>query len=309
MKVPNYLWGEGVRHATYIINRIAKRVLNEQTPYEALKGNKPNIEHIRVFGCVSYAKAETQHLRKIDDRSRILVHLGTEPGSKACRLLNPSSQKIVVSRDVMFDETKAWKWNEKTSDAEQRPGMFTLSMSEFGNNGVRNDPEEGFNNEDEVTTEEVKEKDNDITETTQVRKSTRISKKPSYLKDYIYLAEIEGGRLLLVINEELFEFADAIQEEVWRNACQEEITSINRNNTWTVMDLPDGAKAIGLKWIFKIKRNSDGSINKYKSRLVAKGYIQRYGVGYEEVFAPVARIETIRFIISLAASNGWKSTI
>lgn len=72
------------------------------------------------------------------------------------------------------------------------------------------------------------------------------------------------------------------------------------------MELPPGAKAIGLKWIFKIKRNSDGSINKYKSRLVAKGYVQRYGVDYEEVFAPVARIETIQLLINLAATNGWE---
>ena len=78
------------------------------------------------------------------------------------------------------------------------------------------------------------------------------------------------------------------------------------NKTWDLVDLPPGAKPIGLKWIFKIKRNADGSINKYKSRLVAKGYIQRHGIDFEEVFAPVARIETVRFIIALAASRGWE---
>ena len=77
MSVPNYLWGEGVRHATYIINRVGTKVLESQTPYEALKGRKPNVEHLKVFGCISYAKVDTPHLRKLDDRSRILVHLGT----------------------------------------------------------------------------------------------------------------------------------------------------------------------------------------------------------------------------------------
>ena len=65
-------------------------------------------------------------------------------------------------------------------------------------------------------------------------------------------------------------------------------------------------KPIGLRWLFKIKFNSDGTIKKYKSRLVAKGYVQQYGKDYEEVFAPVARLETIRLLVSIAATRGWE---
>ena len=97
-----------------------------------------------------------------------------------------------------------------------------------------------------------------------------------------------------------------MEEKVWRDACEDEISSIIKNKTWELVDLPKGAKPIGLKLIFKIKRNSDGTINKHKSRLVAKGYIQRHGIDFEEVFAPVARIESIRLIISIAASKGWE---
>lgn len=60
------------------------------------------------------------------------------------------------------------------------------------------------------------------------------------------------------------------------------------------------------KWVFKVKRNTYGSINKYKARLVVKGYIQRHGVDFEKVFSPVARIETVRVIIALASLNGWE---
>ena len=60
-----------------------------------------------------------------------------------------------------------------------------------------------------------------------------------------------------------------------------------------------------MRWIFKIKRNADGTINKYKARLVAKGYVQHYGIDFDEVFAPVARLDTIRLLISIAATNGW----
>ena len=118
------------------------------------------------------------------------------------------------------------------------------------------------------------------------------------------LADDEAEHLFLLLNEEPWSYEEAVEEKVWRDACQDEMESIIKNNTWDLVDLPKGAKAIGLKWIFKIKRNADGSISKYKSRLVAKGYIQRHGVDFEEVFAPVVRIETVRFIIVLAASRG-----
>ncbi|XP_048625675.1 uncharacterized protein LOC106444440 isoform X1 [Brassica napus] len=108
MSFPNYLWGEGVRHSTYLLNRIATRALNDRTPYEAFRGVKPNLSHLRTFGCIGYAKIEKKLLKKLDERSRLLVHLGTEPGSKAYRLLDPQTQRVVVSRDVVFDETKGW---------------------------------------------------------------------------------------------------------------------------------------------------------------------------------------------------------
>lgn len=102
MNVPNYLWGEGVRHSTYLIISVSTRTLVSQTPYEALKGKKPSIQHLRVFSCIGYAKADGPHLRKLEDRTQTLVHLGTEPGYKAYRMFNPMTRRIVVSRDVVF---------------------------------------------------------------------------------------------------------------------------------------------------------------------------------------------------------------
>lgn len=89
MQVPDYMWGEAIRHSTYLLNRVATRVLKDVTPYEALKEQKPNISHLRTFGCIGYAKIVKPHLRKLEDRSRLLVHLGTEPGSKAYRMYDP----------------------------------------------------------------------------------------------------------------------------------------------------------------------------------------------------------------------------
>ncbi|KAL5539459.1 hypothetical protein UlMin_045115 [Ulmus minor] len=86
----------------------------------------------------------------------------------------------------------------------------------------------------------------------------------------------------------------------------EEIRAIKKNDTWELTSLLKGHKAIGVKWVYKTKRNAKGEIERHKARLVAKGYSQKAGIDYDEVFAPVARLETIRLIISLAAQNKWK---
>ena len=84
-----------------------------------------------------------------------------------------------------------------------------------------------------------------------------------------------------------------------------EIDAIERNKTWVMTTLPEGVNNIGVKWIFKTKFNENGEIDKCKARLVAKEYAQQYGIEYTEVYAPVARLDTIRLIIALATQEGW----
>ncbi|XP_068497689.1 uncharacterized mitochondrial protein AtMg00820-like [Phaseolus vulgaris] len=88
----------------------------------------------------------------------------------------------------------------------------------------------------------------------------------------------------------------------------EELMVIEKNNTWQLTDLPKGHKEIDVKWVYKIKVKANGEIDKYKARLVAKGFEQREGYDYEEIFSPVARMETIRLIIALTAQRQWKNS-
>ena len=85
-----------------------------------------------------------------------------------------------------------------------------------------------------------------------------------------------------------------------------EMQSIEENKTWSLVDLPPGHKPIGLKWVFKVKRDEHSAIVKHKAPLVAKGYVQRPGIDFTEVFAPVARLESVRVLLAVAAHEGWE---
>jgi hypothetical protein len=106
--------------------------------------------------------------------------------------------------------------------------------------------------------------------------------------------------------EEPRDVNEALDDASWKAAMDDEMNSIRDNNTWEFSSLPAGHKAIGLKWVYKVKRDPEGAIVKHKARLVAKGYSQRKGVDFEEVFAPVARMETVRLFLALAAHSGWE---
>ena len=86
----------------------------------------------------------------------------------------------------------------------------------------------------------------------------------------------------------------------------EEMSSIQENGTWRLVPLLANLKTIGLKWVYKVKKDTQGVIVKHKARLVVKGYIQRQGVDFNEVFAPVARLEIVRLLIAIVAQEGWK---
>lgn len=100
-------------------------------------------------------------------------------------------------------------------------------------------------------------------------------------------------------------FEEAIKEEAWKKAMEEEIQVIKKNETWDLVKRPQDKDVIGVKWIFKTKLNPDGSVQRNKARLVAKGYSQQPGIDFQEIFAPVARLDTIRTLIALAAQKGW----
>lgn len=137
-------------------------------------------------------------------------------------------------------------------------------------------------------------------------------------KKFRPLAEIYDATAEIELTDELIEdlmffeieepvnYVQAAKDSAWRQAMINEINAIEKNQTWKLVELPAGQKPIGLKWVYKLKRDSNGEITKHKARLVAKGYVQKHGIDYEEVFASVTRLEIVKLLLALAAKNGWE---
>ncbi|GJR47278.1 zinc finger, CCHC-type containing protein [Tanacetum coccineum] len=245
--IPQNFWAEAVRHAIYILNSIPTKALEDVTPYEAIKQKKPNLENLKVFGCIAYAKIPSQHLTKLDDRSTKMVYLGNEQGSKAYRLFDPTTRKICVSRDVKIRDLEA--------------------INEHHDQGFQPIEEDNeFPNND----------DDDYVSPT--RDSPLHSQNLTHhLQGYRTLNDIyENTEELLLAEDEPKNYKEASNDQKWIEAMKVELDSINRNNTWVLTTLPTGHKAIGLKWVFKTKKDANGNIIKHKARLN-----KDYGITYK----------------------------
>ena len=99
---------------------------------------------------------------------------------------------------------------------------------------------------------------------------------------------------------------EALKSPKWKQAVLEEMLALEKKGTWDVVKKPKGKVPVGCKWVFTVKYNSNGTIDRYKAKLVAKGFTQTYGIDYQETSALVAKLNTIRILLSLAANLDWK---
>jgi len=100
-------------------------------------------------------------------------------------------------------------------------------------------------------------------------------------------------------------YKQAMENDCWQKAIETELLALEENQTWDIVPCPSSVKPLGSKFVFSIKLRSDGSIDRYKARLVVLGNKQEYGLDYDETFAPVAKMTTVRTILAIAASQAW----
>ena len=266
----------------YVLHRSPTKRLNGVTLEEAWSGTKPNVKHLRIFGAICYKHIHDQLRQKLNDKGELMVFLGYHE-TRGYRLFDPRSKQIAISRDVEFDEFKNWRLEPESTSRNAR---FLIEADYSGNNVVVTavTPDQGI-----------------------LRKSTRVTQVPQSLRDYeVYKDDqiTEGGDLVhlaLYAGVEPIDVEEALQEPQWIQAMKKELSSIKKNNTWDLVNLPKGKRPIAVKWVFKVKKNPTGEVVKHKARLVTKGFLQRESVDYGEIFALVARIETIRLVATIAS--------
>ena len=116
-KIPKTLWPKAINWTVYVLNRSPTLVVKDMTPEEAWSGSKPSVDHFWVFGCISHVHILDSKRIKLDDKSVRCVLLGVSEESKAYRLYDPVSQKIIGSKDVKFEEENSWDWNKSHEEA------------------------------------------------------------------------------------------------------------------------------------------------------------------------------------------------
>ncbi|PNX66111.1 copia-type polyprotein, partial [Trifolium pratense] len=239
------------------------------------------------------------------------VLLGLSEESKAYKLYDPENGKIIISRDVVFEENKGWNWNKISDKKQNQSSNDVLSDEECSTSAPANDNEAPANDNEvqaEVDMNTSSDDSDGIDFQSEVNLPPRVRRPPQSLNDFVTGEELDQlhNLAVYVAAEDPTSFSEAVKSKVWIEAMNQEMQSIEKNQTWELTSLPDGANVIGVKWIYKTKHNEKGEIDKHKARLVAKGYNQKHGIDYDEVFAPVARWDTIRSILAIAARESWK---
>ncbi|KAL8094563.1 hypothetical protein AgCh_036190 [Apium graveolens] len=303
--LPRTFWAETVLCAVYLLNRCPTKSVRNNTPNEAWSGSKPTVGHFRIFGCIAYAHVPDQKRKKLDDKGEKCIFTGYDKRSKAYRLYNPLAKKLIISRDVEFNESDYWKWSE---EERKVAGLF---FQDDDDDADESNIEDGG---DHDPTPPQSPNQQTPASTPSTGGSSSLGGAPRKMRslDDIYEATspvqttFDYSLFCLMVECDPVTFEEVSEESKWNKAMDEEIGAIKKNDTWDLTDLPEGHKAIGVKWVYKTKTNQDGEVEKHKARLVAKGYKQRYGIDYDEVFAPVARVDTIRLLTAIAAQNQWK---
>jgi hypothetical protein len=341
-QLPQEFWAEAASTACHLHNMMPSLPAT-RSPQELFKGTKPDLSTLRVFGCLAYSQVPASLRKKLDSRSNKGIFVGYEPNVKGVRLMIPCESrgwKLVISRDVKFVEhvagfpTLQLSTNEagtpqstiltfplpyldapETPPARVQPAAQPTTSTVPTANDEEPDSANSAMEQSAPASEEVNESDGVseadpdapappavLHEQPEVRRSSRITSQPDRFDPNAYGCIVDV-HALTDEPQSIAEISRRPDKELWEASMSEELTALSEKNVFEWTALPQDRKALPSRWVFKIKRTQTGSVDKYKSRVVAKGFHQKEGVDYTDVFAPGSNLVTLRMLLSTAVKE------
>lgn len=279
------------------------------SPHHALYKCLPDYKFLKIFGCACFPLLRPYNQHKLQFRSCECVYLGVSPSHKGHKCLAPNG-RIYISKDVTFNESKfpfPYLFPTTSSQLSTSSPSFPAAIPLIPNSS----PSTPSSTPSHVPITESMSSPSSSSLPTASSPAIPLdipSAVPPPLNTHPMVTRSKTGSLkprIFLAHVEPKSVKEALSSPNWFSAMQAEHDALLKNNTWSLVPLPPNRKAIGCKWVFRIKENSDGSINKYKARLVAKGFHQLPGFDFTETFSPVIKPVTIRIILTLALTNKW----
>ncbi|KAL3639631.1 hypothetical protein CASFOL_017538 [Castilleja foliolosa] len=340
--VPMKFWDCAFLTAAYVINLTPAKVLDYISPVEALTKQKPDLTSLRTFGCLCFPLLRPYNKHKLQFRSDSGTFLGYSPNHKGYKVLL-SNGKLIITRHVHFDERVFPYSKDKPDKQDKNPHTQSVTTGFMvGDINVplpHNEPPQPISHSTHTphsshSSASSPSSSHPIYNSYNSPQSSHTSEnlqgghitidlpiENPDLSNHVSSADENAGHHMvtrskagifkpkMLLSESLTEPTnpeEAMQIPLWREAMEKESNALIKNNTWSLVELPNGKESIGCRWVYKVKRAADGSLARCKARLVAKGYSQVPGFDYIDTYSPVVRPATVRTVMSLALFKGWK---
>ncbi|RVW60764.1 Retrovirus-related Pol polyprotein from transposon RE1 [Vitis vinifera] len=284
--VPFRFWGDAVLTACYLINRMPSSVLHDQIPHSLLFPDQPlYFLPPRVFGCTCFVHILTPGQDKLSAKAMKCLFLGYSRLQKGYRCYSLETHRYFISADVTFFEDSPFF----STTSESLPVSEVLPIPIVSPPDAM--PLDHFRF---IIVALV---------------SLLLSLFLRHLLTHFLSLRLHLPRLCLLLMTYPLLFGKSTHEALshpgWRQAMVDEMAALHSNGTWDLVVLPSGKSTVGCRWVYAVKVGPDGQVDRLKARLVAKGYTQVYGSDYGDTFSPVAKIASVRLLLSMAAMCSW----
>lgn len=292
--MPNSFLPYAIKMATYLRNRLPSSALHHGIPYECWFETLLQCKDLKIlkpFGCIVWDQIPQQDRKwQRSTSSQIKEHEAAVSGTsrQARTSIGTSNVKKLSTHTI----SPSMKWNSCNDLISKN---LTTLLSLF--------PSYGHRQQVEMMMIPMKAQKNKILLWLPAHHTLASFTMKSSSKDPHTVLSMEFGPLADSAPKSLTDAMNRPDSNLWWEALCAEIKAVIDNNTWTLVELPPGKHAIPLKWVFKVKRDAKGNFEKYKARIVVKSYSQVAGLDFNETFAPVVRVESVRILFAIAAAN------